>query len=126
VHAARPSRRVGPDGQLNQRFIVELTQKRSGYQTEALQQAADQGDLPASVEADFTFRGGSTLVFELETAKPKYLIGKSILNAGRLRGQRQFLMQPQAASLRATYFGGYRRREPFALLHRDAEPRRSS
>jgi len=110
---------------LNQRFIVELMQRRAGYRTAEDQQKAETGDLPPDAKADFMFRGGATLVFDLETAKPKYLIGKNILNEERLRRQREYLMQPQMASLRATY-SGHRRREPFAMLHRDVERRRSS
>jgi hypothetical protein len=119
VHAARPARRVGPDGQLNQSVVVEVAQKRAGYRTEDLQRQADLGELPAGMDPDFTFRGGATLVFEWETGRPKFLIGKSILNEDRLRRQREFLVQPQAESLRATYFGAAEQQEPFALLHRD-------
>jgi len=86
-----------------------------------LQQAlADAGRLPGS-RGEFTFRGGCTLVMDLETAEPRYFIRKNILSADRLERQCRWLAGPEGARLRATYFGGPTaagRREPFALLHR--------
>ena len=118
VHAVRPARRVGPDGQLTQNLIVELTQKRFGFREPARQEQADHGELPAGLVADFSFRGGCTLVFDFETALPRYFVRKSILSDGRLRRQHDYLMHPEAVSLRATYFGAAPS-EPLALLHRD-------
>jgi hypothetical protein len=119
VHAVRTARRVGPDGQLIQNLIVELTQRRPGFRDPARQALADCGKLPHGVLSDFTFRGGCTLVFDLETALPRFFIRKSILAEGRLRRQRDFLTGAASASLRTTYFGSAANAEPFALLHRD-------
>lgn len=117
VHAVRPARRVGPDGQLAQSLVVEITQERAGFRDVGRQEQADRGELPPAA-ADFIFRGGVTLVFDLETALPRYFIRKGICAEGRLRRQREFVTHPETASLHATYFGAGVRAEPFAILHR--------
>jgi hypothetical protein len=117
IHAARPARRVGPDGQLMPTFILEITQKRTGFYDPARQEQADGGKLPAGTTEDFTFRGGATILFDLDTAAPRYFVRKSILSGSRLRRQREFLSSPAGVSLRATYFQSSGD-EPFAFIHR--------
>jgi hypothetical protein len=117
VHAVWPARRVGPDGQLTQNLVVVLTQSRPGYADAADQDRADRGDLSPRVRPAFTFRGGCTLVFDLETAAPKYFIRKSVFSRDRLRQQRQYLCRPEAAAMRAAYYGKAGAAEPFAVLH---------
>jgi hypothetical protein len=119
VHAVRPARRVGPDGQLVVSLIVEVTQERAAYDDPQRQDDADPGRRPVGSDYDFVFRGGCTLVFDLETARPRYFIRKNIRAEGRLKRQRDLRRGPAAASLRATYFGRGDGGEPFALLHRD-------
>src|SRR5262249_13384499 len=120
VHSIRPAQRVGPDGQLIKNLVVELTQRRPGFRDPGRQELSDRGELPPGTVPDFTFRGGCTLVFDLETALPLYFIRKGIVAEARLRRRREFLPGPGSASLRATYFGAAHGGEPFALLHRDA------
>jgi hypothetical protein len=117
IHAARPARRVGPDGQLMPTFILEITQKRRGFYDRDRQEQADRGELPAGTAEDFTFRGGATILFDLDTAAPRYFVRKSILSESRLRRQREFLSSPAALSLHATYFQS-KGDEPFAFIHR--------
>jgi hypothetical protein len=119
VRSVRPSRRVGPDGRLVQILIVELTQTRPGFRDPVRQELSERQPLAKGVFPDFLFRGGCTLIFDLETAVPRFAIVKDILAPGRLERQRDFLTRPESAGLRATYFGVAGRREPFALLHRD-------
>jgi hypothetical protein len=119
VHAVYPARKVGPDGQLALNLVVELTQRRKGFVDADRQARVDRG-LGVAVKEDFTFRGGCTLVFDLETATPRYVIRKSILSEARLRRRREYLATSQGGSLRATYFGPNDGNEPFAMLHRDA------
>jgi hypothetical protein len=119
VQKVQPARRVGPDGQLVQNLIVELTQERAGFRDPARQAQADGGRLPSGAVPDFTFRGGCTIIFDLETALPRYFIVKRILSEPRLQRQRDFVNGPSIAPLRATYFGAAGNAEPFALLHRD-------
>ncbi len=120
VHAVWPARRVGPDGQLALNLVVEVTQKRPGFRDPQRQEDCDRGVSKIDPIPDFTFRGGCTLIFDLDTALPRYFIRKDILAEKRLRRQRDFLTRPESVSLRATYFGAAGRNEPFALLHRDS------
>lgn len=118
VRSVRPSRRVGPDGQLVQVLVAELVQRRKAFDDVHRQEMADRGALGADEAPDFWFRGACTLILDLENASPRYAITKGILAEGRLGRQRAFRSHPEAAGLRATYFGGGRAAEPFAMLHR--------
>jgi hypothetical protein len=100
-------------------LVVELTQKRKGFRDPDRQDRFDQGRQPLDLIEDFTFRGGCTLVLDLETAMPCYFIRKSILAPSRLARQREWLAGTDSASLRATYFGATGQDEPFAMIHRD-------
>lgn len=115
VHSFRGARRVGPDGNTVNEVIISLTQKRSVTLEEAPQD-------PAQAE-EFDFRGGCTLILDLQTLKLKYVAKKLIDNSdGRLTRQRAYRTGEAGASLRATYFGRpeqNKNREPFALLHSD-------
>ncbi len=63
VHAVRAAQRVGPDGDSLNQAIVTITQKR------IIQVVGDRS---------FKYRGGATLIFNLETLNLEYVIGKSI------------------------------------------------
>ena len=114
VHAVRPVRRVGPDGQLRQSLIVEFLQQRAGFFEPQRQKEADAGKLPDSVlgKRDFVFRGGCTLIYDLETARPRYFITKPIQSEGRLNRQRQHLRNPGELAVQVDTAA-----EPFAALH---------
>lgn len=129
IHSVRPAHRVGPDGQKITDLVVEMTQRRRGYYDPEVQRKADAGEIEPT-EPDFIFRGGCTLLIDLDTGKVRYCVSKSILSQRRLEAQRRFLTERFAPSLRATYFGDPRKVffaeiateefavEPFALLHR--------
>jgi hypothetical protein len=120
VHSVRPARRVGPDGQLTVDLVLEITQRRNAYFDPRTQEEADRAS-GLDAPADFTFRGGCTVIVNMETGEPRYVIRKGILAGQRLEEQRRFRGRPDAESLRATYFGDPLRSgtaEPFALLHR--------
>jgi hypothetical protein len=112
VHAARPARRAGPDGDKVDQIVITISQKRK---------LAIDPSLPDTVENQFTFRGGCTVILDLDTLELQYAIRKRITSENRIQRQREFLMGNAGTSLRATYFtdpltdtGG----EPFAFLHR--------
>jgi hypothetical protein len=102
IHSVRPVRRVGPDGQQSMDLIVEITQSWS---------PADNKDL--------RYRGGCTLIIDLDTRKIRYCIRKRVANPDRISGQQSFRMDAAGYALRENYFDqtitGY---EPFAMLHR--------
>ena len=109
VHSVRPVRRVGPDGQLLVDLVVEMTQKRM----ELLNPEQKDG-------ATFTYRGGCTLIIDLEKKQVRYVVTKRIMSEGRLQRQRGFLGFPTQQSLYATYFGDDLSTEglKFVSLHR--------
>ncbi len=121
VHSVRPARRIAPDGDTRVDLVIELTQKRRAYLDPDLQTMVDEGKIDPPPPEDFWFRGGSTVLVNLERSEVRYCIGKGITSAERLERQRRFVAGDSDGSLAATYFGDPRVREeaePFALLHR--------
>lgn len=130
VHSFRGSQRTAPDGSPVNRVIVSITQKRKVALEEeekpepvaggaAGQPAAGAASDTANSEK-FAFRGGCTMIFDLNSLKLKYVVKKLIDDSdGRLKRQRAYRTGEGAASLRATYFGPPEEAEPFALLHGD-------
>jgi hypothetical protein len=116
VHALRPALRVTPDNAIQKQLIMILTQRR------------DVSINPAKPEAgSFEFRGGATLIFDLEgdQASLRYAITRPIDNDERLADAREYRQRliDEDVSLRATYFGpadGGDSSEPLALLHSDS------
>jgi hypothetical protein len=111
VHSVRPAQRVGPDGDVLNHAIVVITQER--------QISLDASDPDAGT---FTFRGGCTLIIDLDTSALRYVIGKAINCPDRLERQRQYRRDMSLGSLRSTYLAGIASaddEEPFALLHSD-------
>ena len=138
VHSVRPTRRVGPDNQVLMQLVVDITQRRRAYFDPEDQRRADAGDSELLARPDFIFRGGCTLVVDLETGQVRTCIYKRIRSARRLQQTRDFIGGGERTTLQATYFGNPIRRyfaqfggdgagadggEPFALLNRsfDAE-----
>jgi hypothetical protein len=111
-------------------LVVEINQQRCGYLDPLRQQQVDKG-ARKPIDPDFIFRGGATLLIDLETARVRYVIYKRVGSNSRLEAQRRYLADESPDhSLQATYFGDSRLRiyqegrdnvEPFALLHR-SEP----
>ncbi|CAN5677199.1 hypothetical protein BH20ACI4_BH20ACI4_24880 [soil metagenome] len=135
VHSLRAARRVGPDGNSLDQVIISITQKR----TLPIDKNMDLEEFESLSKDEkknvpqFKFRGGCTLILDLQDLKLRYVIPKTIGDkldknhkyAGpneRLKRQREFRFSSggTAKSLRATYFGkagGSDTEEPFALLH---------
>lgn len=111
VHSFRAARRVGPDGEKVNEVIISITQRR------------EVPLYPSNPEAGvFDFRGGCTLILDLQTLRLKYVIKRSIDDSARLERQRAYRTGEAHASLRATYFGpqgGDGGAEPFAMLHNE-------
>ncbi|HET7229019.1 MAG TPA: hypothetical protein VFJ16_03420 [Longimicrobium sp.] len=126
VHSIRAARRVGPDGDLVNDVVVCITQRRKVLVN------PDDPVPPGWYDDDerhdddpewFWFRGGCTLVLDLETHSLRYAVVKRIGSESRLRRQRLFKTGGELAGLRATYFGDpTRSAEPFAFLHASHEP----
>lgn len=113
VHALRPAQRIGPNGNFLNQVIITITQKR-----EVVTSRSRWG----GAERKFNYRGGCTLILDLDDLSLRYSIKKRIGDEQRLERQKQFMNNVLGRSLRATYFGGLdleSHDEPFALLHRD-------
>jgi hypothetical protein len=129
VHSFRGAQRTAPDGTPVNRVIVSITQKRmvpveeptpAGPAAPAAPGAPTAPVAPAADTEEFAFRGGCTMVFDLNSLKLKYVVKKLIDDSdGRLKRQREYRTGEGGASLRATYFGPPEEAEPFALLHSD-------
>ncbi len=104
VHSLRTARRVGPDGDTLNQLIISLVQTRDL-------------DLDGS---SMKFRGGCTLILDLDTMQLRYAIRKSITDDKRLARYKEYHRERALdGSLRGTYFQQLDRdREPLAVLHR--------
>lgn len=112
VQSARPARRAGPDGDSVQQLVITITQERPLL-------IHPKG--PRTKDNTFVFRGGCTVILDLDTLELKYAIRKRITSDNRIDRQRTFLQGSVGASLHATYFTDPLREpggEPFAFLHR--------
>jgi len=135
VNSVRLAYRTGESGQTIADLVVEINQQRNGYLDQTHQKRVDQGQLKAR-NPDFIFRGGATMLIDLETARVRYVIYKKVDSNNRMEAQRRFLTEDNPdRSLRATYFGdarinyyreGRNNIEPFALLHRSESPEEKS
>jgi hypothetical protein len=102
VHSVRPVRRVGPDGQQIMELVVEITQSW----------------IPDG-QNQIKYRGGSTLIIDLDTRRIRYCVRKRVANADRIGSQQGFQLAGAGYSLRENYFDQTAPgSEPFAMLHR--------
>ncbi len=121
VHSVRPAFRVGPDGQTQADLLIEITQRRDAYFDEKVQQQVEAGTAGPAPQADFVFRGGSTLLIDMKTGAVRYAIVKDVLSDSRVKRQRQYLTGIAAdRALELTYQQSTNGQgsEPFAMLHR--------
>jgi hypothetical protein len=110
VYKLRHARRIGPDGLIRSQIVISLLQKKT------LQLDLNR---PASENNSFTFRGGCTLIFDLDRLELCYAIKKPIDDEARIERQRRYLLGEWGMPERATFTGGRigDEAEPLALLH---------
>ncbi|MFY9995260.1 MAG: hypothetical protein WAK61_09725 [Leclercia sp.] len=117
VHSARIARRAGPEGQETHQLIIQITQKRRGYDDPADQEKADAGDLNILArDPDFWFRGGATIHIDLRDGKLIRIIRKNVCDDKRLAAQRAFRTGQAPGSVSGSHLNT--NNEPFAFLHR--------
>jgi len=111
VHTVRPARRVGPDGNTLNQLIVSIIQTRDVF--------VDPSPTRSAESEKFKFRGGCTLILDLDTKELRYLIAKDVTDDERLARQRAYRMRDgDDGSQRSLYFRHLTAsREPFAMLH---------
>jgi len=102
VHSVRPARRIGPDGQQRLDLVIEITQSW----------------LPDGEGGD-KYRGGCTLIIDLDRHAIRYVLRKRVANPERVQAQAAFRKQLVGSNLAANYLGySALTREPFAMMHR--------
>ena len=107
VLSVRRSRRIGPDGDLDNTLVAVIQQRRP--------ELIDP-DEPAG--PTFWFRGGATLIIDARPGKEKirYSIIKNINSKTRLQRQRDTVTGGRLSALQSLYFGDDTA-EPFAMMH---------
>jgi len=115
VQAIRPARRFGPDGESLVDLVIQLTQSRRAYFSEAVQRQEDSRTSGKARPPDFWFTGGCTLLVDLARDRIRYCVHKNIVSDDRLRDCRSFMSSGSMLSARAAELD---RREPLAALHR--------
>jgi hypothetical protein len=100
VHSVRPARRIGPDGQQRTDLVIEITQSW----------------LP---EGGGEYRGGCTIIIDLEQRAIRYVVRKRVGHPDRIRAQDDYGQRLTRANLADNYLGESAfNREPFAMIHR--------
>jgi hypothetical protein len=110
VSSLFPVKRIGPDGDLLNQLFFSVTQQ--------IPIRLDPQD-PNSITV--LFRGGCTLVLDLDSDKLVYRIVKPINDYDRFNNELDYLRNHGSGSLGATYFSHFKtgiEKEPFAQLHR--------
>jgi len=112
VGAVYPAQRVGPDGNLLNQMVVTISQYRKVR--------LDPADAKSPL---IPFRGGCTLILDLDTLRLQYRVVKPVTDEVRLQKQREYMLESVQGGLRAAYFAPFKDKtlsQPFALLHRGA------
>jgi hypothetical protein len=102
IHSVRPARRIASNGQQATDLVVEMVQRY--VETD-----------PDTKEMT-TYRGGCTLLIDLEHERVRYAIRKRVGNPDRIAAERTFT--GSSADGNSPYFLSEDFSEPFAMLHR--------
>lgn len=129
VHSARALHRVGPDGQVKRDIVLEITQQTLYERLsdgQLVPTEYDDGPEPApntpayyskllKMSRRMIFRGGATLLVDMETGKVRYSVIKSIPSGLRLKRQAEFIFGDHKG--RSNNYFWSEEDEPFALIH---------
>jgi hypothetical protein len=100
VHSVRPLRRIGPDGQILDNVVIEITQSF---------RPRDDGGL---------YRGGCTIICDRESGEVRYVIRKRVGHRGRREEELAFRETKAMRAGYGLYFDERAFGEPFAIAHR--------
>jgi hypothetical protein len=123
VHQVRAVRRQAPDGRTTQDLLIQITQRRPAYLDETRQADENRRYMQESHQAvgpgkpDFWYRGGVTLILDLDSFEVRYAISKDVVSTSRLDRQRDFILRSSGLSLRELYFGAADTGQRLAALH---------
>lgn len=106
IHQFRTAFRARPDGTLMNHIVLSLTQCRRDI-------------VFPDGKGTYNFRGGATLILDLDTMQLRHCIRRPIFDEDRRLASENYMMQELPPSLRKRFFGRDRakRFEPFAFLH---------
>lgn len=136
IHSLRLNNRVGPGGNLQNQAIITLAQ----YCNVKVNYNEDSGDykitklkpgIMPDEEGCFTFRGGCTLIFDLDSMKLNHVISKPFIDAGGLKtgkageyalNEKRIIMQYRSMYGDFSELTGFEKIrgsvEPFAGIHK--------
>jgi hypothetical protein len=123
VHQVRPVRRQAPDGRTIQDLLIQITQRRPGYLDEEQQRRENErymvkGNQPRGPKrGDLWYRGGVTLILDLESFEVRYAMYKDVVDTKRLDHQRDYTVRASGLSLREVYFGTADTGQRLAAMH---------
>ncbi len=102
IHSVRPARRISSRGQQMTDLVVEAIQRFV---------VTD-----AKTNLTTTYRGGCTVLIDMEHERIRYAIRKRVGSSARIAAEKQFMQM--AAEDSQAYFDPSQSAEPFAMLHR--------
>jgi hypothetical protein len=125
VHSVRTALRRSPRGATTTDLVVEITQRRRGYFDRKQQKEKDADASQPSDSGDFRYRAGCTLLIDPVTMEVRRVIrtAGTVADDAQLERVRRFLTEGglEPANAFDPARDAIHAREPFALLHRDAE-----
>lgn len=130
VHTVRIARRRAADGRELHQLIASVTQKKHAFfDLEEQDRCREHGPRPPvegggtkeNADPDFWFRGGATVIVNLQDGRVTHVIRKRIDKDERLAQQRRYLLGDDDALAMAVAGGQDQRTlEPFAFMHGSA------
>jgi hypothetical protein len=122
VHQVRPVRRQAPDGRTIQDLLIQITQRRPGYFDDEEQRRENERYMVKRQalrpkRGDFWYRGGVTLILDLESFEVRYAIYKDVVDTKRLDQQRNYAVRTSGLALRELYFGTADTGQRLAAIH---------
>jgi hypothetical protein len=106
-----------------QDLLIQITQRRPGFLDDEQQQKENkrymvEGRQPIGPkQGDFWYRGGVTLILDLESFEVRYAIYKDVVDTRRLDAQRDYMIRSSGLSLRELYFGAADTGQRLAAMH---------
>jgi hypothetical protein len=106
IHQFRTAFRARPDGTLLNHVVLSLTQCRRGI------------PFPDG-QGTYDFRGGATLILDLDTMELRHCVRRGITDEERRLAYETYMMEELPPAMRAKFIGSGKSKnfEPFAFLH---------
>ncbi len=139
IHSLRIHNRIGPDGNLQNQIILTLAQKCKVVAKQNADGSASFTPLlsgsPKKEEQSFTFRGGCTMIFDLNDLTLKHVISKPIFDRGDISkgGNRTLRLNQARVTMQYSCLYGsmvdqmgfapnyHAQPEPFAFIHQSKQ-----